>query len=495
MIGFRERAALRPALTMGLMGPSAQAPDERARGAAAARAVALLSSMRFTVGMLALAAAACAGGMVIPQGEPRGVYEKAYGRFLANVLHASGLTDVYHSWWFILLMAAVCVSVLVCTVRRCVLMCRPPAVASVVAHQIAHSRHRLELESRKPPPEASEAASGALSRAGYRVRSCAGGDGCIFVLGLRGKVGARGGILMHAGLAVTLIGAAYGHLPPIRLGSKVLLGQRNIDAVRHVAEGEKFRPPGARFEVRLVRLRIPVDDLGRVRQYYSDLEILEGGRVIARPTVSVNYPYSRDGLSLYQTEWSLRGFVVKVTGPDGRAERVFVPVRPEGYNMMDSLTRLEIPNWIMFVHEFYPDGVETDGRVSLRSTFPVAPAARIFVDRRGTLKPPWDFHSGAVGWVWSDRDTCFQGYCFRIERLLVTSGIGVRREPGLSVVWLGFAMLCLGVVAAFVWPASTLAVRIKPGPRGSDVAASFSGGVAADPARQLQNLHEVLRNE
>lgn len=478
------------------MNPSAQTLGSGGRGSAgAATALALLSSMRFAIGLLAAVGAACVAGMIIPQGEPLGTYEKAYGRFLANSLYASGLTDVYHSWWFIVLLVAVCASVLVCTVRRCVVMCRPSSHSSLVASQIASSGQRMELESHCPPGKVCETTSNALARRGYRVRSSAEGDGSFFLLGRKGATGEWGGILMHAGLVVTLIGAAYGHLPQARIGSKVVLGGGGIDTVRHVAEGEQFRPPGAEFDVRLVRLRIPVDDLGRPRQYRSDLEILEKDKVVAQPTISVNYPYNRDGLSLYQTEWSLRGFVLKMTAPDGRSERVAIPVRPEGYNMMDSLAQLEIPRWIVFVHEFYPDAVERDGEISLRSIFPGSPAARVFVDRRGTLEPPWDFHNGRVGWVRSGRDTCFEGHCFRIERLIVTSGIGVRKEPGLSAVWVGFGMLCLGVMAAFLVPAMNLAVRIRPAPGGSGVTASFSGGAAGDPARQLNYIREALERE
>lgn len=451
--------------------------------------------MRFAVGLLTVAGAACVAGMVIPQGEPLAVYQKAYGYFIASVLYTGGLTDVYRSWWFVLILSVMCLSVLVCTVRRCVFMWRSSASPRTSAQEIARARHQAEWRSLRSTGEMAEAASSALSRFRYKVRTFPDPDGSLFVLGRKGALGEWGGVLMHASLVLVLVGAAYGHMPEIRLGDRVLLRSGNIDSVRHVVEGEKFRPPGADFQVRLARLRVPVDDLGRPKQYLSDLQIIEDGKVVARPTISVNYPYSRDGLSLYQTEWSLRGFVLKMTAPDGRSERVIVPVRPEGYNMMDSLARLEIPKWIVFAHEFFPDAVEKDGAVVSRSNFPGSPAAMVFVDRRGTLKPPWEFHKGRVGWVRAGRDTCFAGHCFRIERLIVTSGIGVRKEPGLLAVWIGFVALCLGVCAVFIVPASAVAAHVRPGPGGSSVTAAVSGGAGADPERQVQAFREALKDE
>jgi cytochrome c biogenesis protein ResB len=80
----------------------------------------LLGSLRFALAVVLLIAAACVAGTLIPQG-----YQVA--RFLEQhpdaqrrmaVLDALGLTHVFFSWWFVLLLCLFATSLTACTFRR-----------------------------------------------------------------------------------------------------------------------------------------------------------------------------------------------------------------------------------------------------------------------------------------------------------------------------------------------------------------------------------------
>lgn len=83
-----------------------------------ARLLALFISLRVTVVVLLLAFAATAAGSVISQGEDAAYYDQRFGRIAAAAIRGLSLDDVFHSWWFRLLLAAFFAQVLLCTIGR-----------------------------------------------------------------------------------------------------------------------------------------------------------------------------------------------------------------------------------------------------------------------------------------------------------------------------------------------------------------------------------------
>lgn len=80
----------------------------------------LLTSLRFALSILFLVAVACAAGTFFPQGSAVAGYlrkhPEAEGRMA--VLDAIGLTHVFSSWWFIALLCVLAASLSVCALRR-----------------------------------------------------------------------------------------------------------------------------------------------------------------------------------------------------------------------------------------------------------------------------------------------------------------------------------------------------------------------------------------
>ena len=75
-------------------------------------------SMQFAIGLLVVLAAACSVGSVITQGQPYEVYARQYGERTAGAVMALQLDDLFHSWWFVLLSAFLCLNLLLCNLVR-----------------------------------------------------------------------------------------------------------------------------------------------------------------------------------------------------------------------------------------------------------------------------------------------------------------------------------------------------------------------------------------
>ncbi|MEW5762906.1 MAG: cytochrome c biogenesis protein ResB [Bacillota bacterium] len=74
--------------------------------------------MKVFLGVVAFLAAACGVGTVIPQGEAPVTYLEHYGTITGLLLIRSGLTDVYHAWWFVAAEGWLVLSTAACTWRR-----------------------------------------------------------------------------------------------------------------------------------------------------------------------------------------------------------------------------------------------------------------------------------------------------------------------------------------------------------------------------------------
>ncbi len=73
--------------------------------------------MRFGIILLILIAACSALGTVIQQGQNMAFYAHSYGSFHGAIL-LLGLDDIYNSWYFVALLALLCLNLVLCSIVR-----------------------------------------------------------------------------------------------------------------------------------------------------------------------------------------------------------------------------------------------------------------------------------------------------------------------------------------------------------------------------------------
>jgi cytochrome c biogenesis protein len=78
----------------------------------------LFSSMRFAIGLLTILAIASIIGTVLKQNEPYPNYAFEFGQYWFAVFEQLGLYDVYHSGWFLTILAFLVLSTTLCIVRN-----------------------------------------------------------------------------------------------------------------------------------------------------------------------------------------------------------------------------------------------------------------------------------------------------------------------------------------------------------------------------------------
>jgi cytochrome c biogenesis protein len=388
------------------------------------RLLALISDLRLASALLLLIAIASGVGTVIPQQEPEDFYHRLYDAQpwlgLANgnwVLHLQ-LDHIYSSGWFLALLAALGLALMLCSWRR-----QWPALQAAL-RWVDYSQPRqlsklsvAETLSCSAPANQLDALEQLLRRQGWQLQRQP--DRLAARRGIAGRIGP---LLVHAGLVLLLLGAAWGSLA----------GQRS----------EQFLAPGRSLELldrrghsqltlALDSFAVQRDPAGRPEQFSSQLRLLQpsegkagdDGTLLKTAAISVNHPLRFRGMTLYQADWALAAIGVRL----GRSPVLELPLQ--------SFPQLGEQIWGL-VLPTRPDGSQP---VLLLLSSEAGPVDVFGADGR------------SLGQLSIGGDPLeVDGLPIRVASVLPASGILLKRDPGVPLVYGGFGLALAGGALSLV---------------------------------------------
>ena len=378
------------------------------------RVVGWISDLRVAIVLLLVIAITSGVGTAIPQREPAELYHRLYdpqpwlGLLNADGVLALQLDHVYSSGWFLGLLAWLALALLLCSWRR-----QWPALQAALRWIDYSSPRQLsklsvaETLSTDTPKTSLDQLAGLLQRQGWQIQRH--DDRLAARKGLLGRVGP---LLVHAGMVVLMLGAAWGALG----------GQR---AEQYLAPGRSLELMDSRGSSQLTLaldgFSIQRDPAGRPEQFTSQLRILEGdgsgGSLLKQAEISVNHPLRFQGVTLYQADWALATISLQL----GKSPLLELPLQ--------SFPQLGEQIWGI-VLPTRPDGSEP---VLLSLGSEQGPVEIYGADgiSLARLAP-----GGAAVEV--------KGLPIRVESVLPASGILLKRDPGVPLVYAGFAIALAG---------------------------------------------------
>ena len=378
------------------------------------RVVGWISDLRVAIVLLLVIAVTSGVGTAIPQREPADLYHRLYdpqpwlGLLNGDGVLALQLDHVYSSGWFLGLLAWLALALLLCSWRR-----QWPALQAAL-RWIDYSTPRqlsklsvAETLSTNSPKASLDQLAGLLQHQGWQIQRH--DDRLAARKGLLGRVGP---LLVHAGMVVLMLGAAWGALG----------GQR---AEQYLAPGRSLELMDSRGSSQLTlaldHFSIQRDPAGRPEQFTSQLRILEGdgsgGSLLKQAEISVNHPLRFQGVTLYQADWALATISLQL----GKSPLLELPLQ--------SFPQLGEQIWGI-VLPTRPDGSEP---VLLSLGSEQGPVEIYGADgiSLARLAP-----GGAAVEV--------KGLPIRVESVLPASGILLKRDPGVPLVYAGFAIALAG---------------------------------------------------
>jgi cytochrome c biogenesis protein len=437
-----------------------------------------LISLKLAITVLILLAAASIFGTVIEQNQPIEKYQQVYEDWLIRIFQATNMFDMYHAWWFLLLMVLFTVNLTCCTLDRL------PRVLKIVRNPKTMFDEAFEKSlslagrwrKKGTVAEWSGKYAAALTAAFGAPRATNDGE-TVHLYADKGMISRFGVYITHLSIIFIFIGAIIGNV----IGYKGFLGLPIGDAAQFipVRGGSELKDVG--FKVRCNNFWVEYyrdqfgTPTGQPKEYASDLSVVENGKEVLKKKIVVNDPLRYKGVWFYQSSYGENkpSARMQVRGPGGAA--------PETFHLLFSRGEaFGIPGMGIVRILDFQDNFEGKG-----------PAILVQIDKTGQ-PPVQEWLPAADPEADRKRGDAFVISLQGVENVTYT-GLQVAHDPGVNVVWLGCALMTIGIMIAFFMSHQRVWVRISPAPEGKvDVAV---GGTSTRNRLAFEKIFEKIQGD
>jgi cytochrome c biogenesis protein len=439
------------------------------------------TSIKVAIVLLIILIGASILGTLIPQGRSAQEYLVRYGQ-IGNLFQKLQFTRLYHSFWYISVLALFGLNIIICTLVRLGPKLRrvfePRCDLDPKSIQVLKVKDRVKIA--LAPAAAAPAVKAELGRHHYRVREHSAASR-LCLLARKRVLGLFGSDVVHLGLLIILAGGIISGLA----------GQRGSLSL---SENQTASVPGADFSIRLDKFITEYYADGNIKDWKSKLTVIEGSQELYQKTIEVNHPLNHRGFVFYQSgygwDWenpTLEVWLKKKNEPDYLKKislRVGQTAGVEGEDITLTAVR------------FLPDFVlDEKKQPSTRSLEPRNPAVLLRGERGGA--------EVFSGWIFAKFPDFAQMHQaaeteFKPELKDVQapqySVLQTAKDPGVSLIWVGCAALMFGLFLAFYWPTREIRLVLEESQGRTELSA---GGIASKSREAFQSefddIMKILR--
>jgi cytochrome c biogenesis protein len=327
-----------------------------------------------------------------------------------------GLNHVYTTWWYLSILVLFGSSLIACTFRR-----QLPALKATQVWKFYEQPRQFNklVLSAEITTESLGKINTVLGEKGYKVYQ---NDNSLYAQkGISGRIGP---IIVHVGMIVILLGAIWGAFTGFFAQEMIQSGQ--TFTIQNFLEAGKFTNlnHAQSFDIKVNNFWIKYTPDGSVDQFYSDLSVVDKkGEELDRKTIFVNQPLRYNGITFYQTNWSISGVKIQLNN-----------------SPIFQLPMAELTN-------------ERKGRI-WGTWIPTKPdlsegISLITKDLQGTMFL-YDSSGKLISAVRPNMPVEVNGVTLKILELIGSTGLQIKADPGVPLVYIGFALLMIGVVMSYV---------------------------------------------
>jgi cytochrome c biogenesis protein len=365
-------------------------------------------------------------GTVIEQGQSPAFYQANYpehpalfGFLTWKVIQVVGLDHVYRTWWFLALLVLFGTSLTACSFTR-----QLPALKTAQRwkyYEEPRQFQKLAL-SAELDTGSLDSLNQILQKHRYKIFQDPEKENLLYAR--KGIVGRIGPIIVHIGIVAILLGGIWGAMTGFLAQEMVASGDTfqvtNIVDAGPLAAAQVPKD----WSVRVNRFWIDYTPSGGIDQFYSDLSVLNNqGKEVDHKKIFVNEPLRYHGVTLYQTDWGIAAVRVQfnnspvfqlpmaqlnTNGNGGRIWGTWVPTKPDLSEGVSLLTK------------------DLQGMV-------------LIYDATGKL----------VDTVRAGMFTEVNGVKLKILDVIGSTGLQIKADPGIPIVYTGFGLLMLGVLMSY----------------------------------------------
>lgn len=382
-----------------------------------------LADLRLAIILLLVIAFFSISGTVIEQGQSLDFYKSNYpenpalfGFLTWKVLLIIGLDHVYRTWWFLSILIIFGSSLTACTFTRQFPALKAARLWKFYEEPRQFNKLALSAELDKG---SFDSLIPMLEKRRYKVFQ----EGNT-IYARKGIVGRIGPIVVHASMLLILIGAILGAMTGFIAQEMVASG--STFQVKNIVDAGPFSAAQVPkdWAVKVNKFWIDYTPQGGINQFYSDLSVVDKqNQEVDKQTIYVNKPLRYKGVTFYQTDWGIAAVQVKLNNS---------PIFQIPMAKLDTNGGQRIwGTWI-------PTKPDLSEGVSLLAK-----------DLQGTLLV-YDVNGKLVSTMRPGMVTEINGVNLKVVDLIGSTGLQIKADPGIPLVYTGFGLLMLGVIMSYV---------------------------------------------
>jgi len=262
------------------------------------------TSVKLTVVLLLSLAVTSIIGTVIPQSGTASEYFHKYGELRYKILSfldsIFDIFDMYHSWWFQLLLLLLTINIIICSIDRMKTIWKiifvkiPPFNVST----FRRLEYKKEFSESSMPDELEQIYKPVISKSyGYSRIEQTNNGFCLFAEKWRWT---RFGVyIVHLSIILMLLGGLIGSI-------------FGFEGFVNIPEGESVKKINLRntaemhlldFEIKCEDFSLSFYDSGAPKEYRSSLVIIENGKPVLKKDIIVNDPLRYKGINMFQSSY------------------------------------------------------------------------------------------------------------------------------------------------------------------------------------------------
>ena len=459
------------------------------------------ASIRLTVVLLLTLAVTSIIGTVIPQNESPAAYVNAFGEALFQIFNTLDIFDMYHSWWFQMLLLLLTINVTVCSVDRLsatwkIIFVKTP---KFTLSKFKKLRNRVEINESRPPDLVQKAAEKIVAR-DYRHRQLEQTENGFVIFAEKWRWSRLGVYIVHTSVIILLVGGLIGSIFGFEGFVNIPEGE-SVGSIRLRNDGGFVKLD---FEIQCNDFNVSFYDNGMPKEFRSSLTIIEQGQQVLQKDIVVNDPLRYKGINIFQSSYGelppeeqpvsesgefTLAFTSKETGmvynkkvrigqeidiPEGLGKFVATELKAT-YNFRGRELGTTLVGKL----------VKADGRqheVILPLRFPS-------FDKMSAMIDPGRGDAIFISVI--DAGSRINNATKRYY-----TGLQVTRDPGVWVVYTGFIMLLLGCMVTFFMSHQRICIEIQPAGKKSRVVVTGTANKnKMGMRRKVESIAEKLKLE
>lgn len=431
-------------------------------------------SLKLSISLLIGLALTSIIGTVVPQGNLPPEYLQTISETKFKLYQSLSFFDMYHSWWFMLLLYLLTVNLVACSIKRLPRVWKIVSEPQLIMDESFEKTLSLTHEFKVSGDAVTKLTNFCKETLGETVVTEK--DGAVHLFAQKNPWSRLGVYVVHLSIIIIFIGALIGSFFGYKAFVNIVEGT-SVDTVFT----QKEKPIKLDFAVRCEKFSVAYYNTGAPKEFKSILTVLENGQPVKgyeKIPVIVNDPLSYKGITFYQSSYGQAG--------EGAAYHFNVSRRSGG-----GATHLDLKKGELLTLTGGATLVVLESTQDVRQFMPEfsGPAAKVQLTMPGKAPESFIVFKNHPEIEEQRKGELVLQFAGADEKLY--TGLQVAKDPGVWVVWLGCALMTIGICMAFFMSHNRFWIRIANGK------AVLGGTASKNPAafaNKFDALVEKLKN-